>query len=195
MKANIILLISIAILISGCTRENRIITETDIVAKVSYDGMKRGFHHLPNEVKMKSYWLWLNGQVTKESITSELEGMKSKGYGGAVICDALASGKNTSEVPHGPDFASNKWLELLSHAVKEGDRLNLALSLNVQSGWNMGGPTVLPSEAMKKLVFVEREIKGPQEVAVKIDSPDTLLFYEDIIIQAYKTPKQKSGEN
>ena len=50
---------------------------------------------LPDEVKMKSYWLWLNGQVTKESITGELEGMKSKGYGGAVICDAFAAGENT----------------------------------------------------------------------------------------------------
>jgi len=109
---------------------NKIHTDADI----SYETMTKGFHQLPDEVRVKSYWLWLNGQVSKESITFELEHMKAKGFGGAVICDALATGKNTAEVPHGPDFASKEWMELLSHAVSEGDRLNLELSLNVQSG-------------------------------------------------------------
>jgi len=169
------------------------IIQTD--ASISYKTMTNGFHRLPNEARVKSYWLWLNGQVTKESITYELEQMKAKGYGGAVICDALAYGKNTPEVPHGPDFASDDWLKLLSHAVKEGDRLNLALSLNVQSGWNMGGPTVLPSEAMKKVVFVDQKYKGPKKLTVKFPTPDTLLYYKDITIQAFKTPKQGSGKN
>lgn len=170
---------------------NKILTD----ANISYKTMSEGFNHPPDEVRLKSYWLWLNGQVTKESITNELEEMKSKGYGGAVICDALASGKNTSEVPHGSDFAGDEWLELLSHAVKEADRLNMALSLNMQSGWNMGGPTVLPSEAMKRVVFVEHQFEGPQKINVKLDTPDTLLFYEDIVIQAYKTPNQEFGKN
>jgi len=174
---------------SGSSEVNN--TYTD--ANISYEAMASGFHHLPDEARMKSYWLWLNGQVTKESITAELEGMKSKGYGGAVICDALAFGRNTSEVPHGPDFASDEWLELLSHAVREGDRLDLILSLNVQSGWNMGGPTVLPSEAMKKVVFVEQKFQGPQKLTVNFPTPDTLLFYEDIALQAFKTPRQDSG--
>src|SRR6056297_2117821 len=73
-----------------------ITTDTNI----AYRTMSEGFRSPPNEVRTKAYWLWLNGQVTKESITKELEAMKSNGYGGAVICDALASGKNTDEVPH-----------------------------------------------------------------------------------------------
>ena len=44
-------------------------------ANVSYEEMTKGFHQIPNEVRMKSYWIWLNGQVTRESITSELEEM------------------------------------------------------------------------------------------------------------------------
>jgi hypothetical protein len=85
-------------------------------------------------------------------------------------------------------------MELLSHTVKEGDRFNLELSLNVQSGWNMGGPTVLPSEAMKKLVFVEQKFKGPQNLSTEFPVPDTLLYYEDIVIQAFQTPSQGSDE-
>jgi hypothetical protein len=187
------LIISV-ILLLGCSNNqqdnNAVISNLNKInteAIISYEDMVNGFHQLPNEVRMKSYWLWLNGMVTKESITSELEGMKSKGYGGAVICDALAYGKNSTEVPHGPDFASDEWLDLLSHAVGEGDRLDMVLSLNVQSGWNMGGPTVLPSEAMKKLVFTEQKFEGSQKIAVKFATPDTLLFYEDITIQAFKT--------
>jgi len=188
------------ILFFGCCKnqpENKVISGPNRIytdANISYETMTNGFHQPPNEVRVKSYWLWLNGQVTKESITFELEQMKAKGYGGAVICDALATGKNTIEVPHGPDFASKEWMELLSHVVKEGDRLNLELSLNVQSGWNMGGPTVLPSEAMKEVVFVEQKFKGPQTLSIKFPTPDTLLYYEDIVIQAFQTPSQGTGK-
>jgi len=197
-KINFIL--SIILLFGGCKNqsESKVITDRLKIhteADISYDTMVKGFMQPPNEVKMKSYWLWLNGQVTKESITFELEQMKAKGYGGAVICDALATGKHTSEVPHGPDFASPEWMALLSHAVKEGDRLNLELSLNVQSGWNMGGPTVLPSEAMKKVVFVEQMFNGPQTLSMKFPFPDTLLFYEDIVTQAFQTLNHDADEN
>jgi hypothetical protein len=37
---------------------------------------------------MQCYWWWLNGNTTRESITSDLEEMKQKGYGGAMIVDA-----------------------------------------------------------------------------------------------------------
>lgn len=185
----------IFILLLGCNQNStdktideslpNIHTKTNI----GYESMSEAFNNLPNDVRMKSYWLWLNGQVTKESITRELEGMKAKGYGGAVICDALAGGANTKEVPHGADFASPEWMELLAHTVKEADRLGLVLSLNAQSGWNMGGPTVTPAEAMKKLVYTEQKFKGPKTINTKLAFPDTLLYYKDIAVQAFKTPE------
>jgi len=42
----------------------------------------------PNEAKLRAYWWWLNGNVTKAAITRDLEGMREKGFGGAILCDA-----------------------------------------------------------------------------------------------------------
>ncbi|MBS3777561.1 MAG: glycoside hydrolase family 2, partial [Bacteroidales bacterium] len=49
---------------------------------------------------------------------------------------------------------------------------------------------VLPSEALKKVVYAKQEFQGPQKLSVKLNVPDTLLFYKDITIQAYKSNKK-----
>ncbi len=142
MKTKLFFYLAFATLIGGCKKVNSTYpkVDTDIQFHISYDDMKRGFNNIPNRVKVKSYWFWLNGEVTKESITHELERMKEKGCDGAVVCDAMASGRNAPEVPHGPDMVGKEWIKLLKHAVKDGDGLNVVLSLNLQSGWRQDVP-------------------------------------------------------
>ncbi len=48
--------------------------------------LEAGWQNPPNEARLRAYWWWLNGNVTKASITHDLEQMKAKGFGGAVIC-------------------------------------------------------------------------------------------------------------
>ena len=50
--------------------------------------LENGWTNPPNSARLRAYWWWLNGNVTKESITHDLEQMKAKGFGGAVIIDA-----------------------------------------------------------------------------------------------------------
>ena len=57
-----------------------------------------------------------------------------------------------ARVPHGPTFSTPEWRELYRHALREANRLDLELSLNIQSGWNLGGPMVTAEDAPKKLV-------------------------------------------
>jgi hypothetical protein len=52
------------------------------------DGLERGWADPPPGARVRAYWWWLNGNVTKEAITRDLEEMKAKGFGGALICDA-----------------------------------------------------------------------------------------------------------
>src|SRR5450759_3928508 len=117
----------------------------------------------PVEARLRAYWWWLNGNVTKESITHDLEEMKAKGFGGALICDADgASQDGNDRVPHGPTFFSTEWRELYKHALREADRLGLEMSLNIQSGWNLGGPMVKAEDAPKELAWSEKRVTGPQ---------------------------------
>src|SRR5690606_37127993 len=125
-------------------------------------------------------WWWLNGMATKESITRDLEEMKAKGYGGASIVDA---GSSSYDVAHkteaGPVFMSPEWMELYQHAVKEADRIGIELSVNVQSGWNPGAPSITPEMALKKLVYSEVEISGGKNIRMKLPQPDSNLIYKD----------------
>jgi hypothetical protein len=150
-----------------------------------------GWQNPPNEARLRAYWWWLNGNVTKASITRDLEQMKAKGFGGAVIFDAGgASQDGNNNVPHGPTFFSAEWRELYKHTLREADRLGLEISLNIQSGWNLGGPVVTPEDAAKKYVWSERKISGGTNLQIQLPQPKAREnFYRDIAILAYRLKK------
>ncbi|MGN6553391.1 MAG: glycosyl hydrolase [Verrucomicrobiota bacterium] len=152
------------------------------------DPLERDFNQPPIDARLRAYWWWLNGNVTKEAITRDLEQMQAKGFGGAVIFDADgASQAGNAKVPPGPTFGSPEWRELFKHAVREADRLGLELSLNIQSGWNLGGPTVTAEDAPKKLVWTEQRIQGGAEFVGKLEAAKGRDgFYRDLAVLAYK---------
>ncbi|MCF7974602.1 MAG: glycoside hydrolase, partial [Phycisphaerae bacterium] len=131
-------------------------------SSVFSDNLERGFLNPPHSAGIRSFWWWLNSNVTKDAITRDLEAMKAKGYNGAMIFDADGSSQQGNRrVPDGPLFGGPEWTALFVHACTEARRLNLELSLNIQSGWNLGGPKVTEEEATQKLVWTKTTIKGP----------------------------------
>ena len=150
--------------------------------------LESGWENPPNEARLRAYWWWLNGNVTKAAITRDLEQMKAKGFGGAILCDADgASQGGNSKVPHGPTFFTPEWRELYKHALHEAGRLGLDISLNIQSGWNLGGPVVPPEDAGKKYVWSEMKISGGTNVTVKLPEPKAREnFYRDTSVVAFR---------
>jgi hypothetical protein len=156
---------------------------------ISYSAIKKGFKQPPPEARLRCYWWWLNSMATKESITRDLEQMKAKGYGGASIVDAGSSNYTVAhKTQAGPVFMSPGWMELYKHAVKEADRLGIELSVNVQSGWNPGGPTITPELALKKIVFSDTVVKGGRRIEMSLPQPEVKLLYQDIVVQAFQQP-------
>lgn len=141
----------------------------------------------PKEARLRAYWWWLNSNVTKESITNDLEQMKAKGFGGAILCDAGGADQDgNANVPAGPAFFSDAWRELYKHALREADRLGLEISLNIQSGWNLGGPLVKPEDAAKKLVYTQTLITGPKAGPFELEKPKARdNWYRDLYVIAY----------
>ena len=142
----------------------------------------------PPSARLRAYWWWLNGNVTKEALTRDLEQMKAKGFGGALICDAGgAEQRGNAQVPHGPTFFSQAWRELYRHALREADRLGLEMSLNIQSGWNLGGPMVAADDAPKKLTWSEVRVHGPAKVETPLELPKARdRYYRDLFVLAYR---------
>ncbi|MFC3198874.1 glycosyl hydrolase [Parapedobacter deserti] len=139
------------------------------------------------------FWWWLNGNVTEASITRDLEAMNDKGFRGALIFDAGGAEQHgNGQVPAGPLFGSPEWRRLFRHAVSEAARLGLELSLNIQSGWNLGGPDVAPQEAAKLVTWASVRAQGGQ-TGVQLPVPEHRAdYYGDIAVLAF--PLRKEGE-
>ena len=149
--------------------------------------LDEGWTNPPGSARVRAYWWWLNGNVTKASITRDLEGMKAQGFGGAVLIDAGgASQEGNDPVPHGPTFFTPAWRELYRHALTEAARLGLEMDLNIQSGWNLGGPGVTADDAAKKYVWSEALVTGgaPVDLALPVP-PHRENYYRDTIVVAY----------
>jgi hypothetical protein len=159
------------------------------------DELESGFANPPSEARIRAYWWWLNGNVTKAAITRDLEEMAAKGWGGALLCDAGGAEQDgNARVPHGPTFFTPEWRELYKHALTEADRLGLELSLNIQSGWNLGGPTIRPADAPKKLVWSETRLTGPATVHRRLEEPDhPKELYRDVAVVAYRVRRAREG--
>jgi hypothetical protein len=157
--------------------------------------LERGWENPPTQARLRAYWWWLNGNVTKEAITKDLEWMKRIGMGGGLIFDAGgATQGGHAPVPAGPLFGSPEWRELFKHTLREADRLGLEMGLNLQSGWNLGGPMVTPDKAAKVIAWSQLQVAGPTNLAVALPKPKARgNFYRDSFVLAYRNKAGTSG--
>lgn len=149
--------------------------------------LRAGFRNPPPQARLRCYWWWLNGNTDKPTITHDLEEMKAKAFGGAILVDANGADQNGNQpVPAGPKFGSPEWTALYTHALKEADRLGLEITLNIMSGWNLGGPTVKPEDASKLLTLITVPVEGGKPLELNIPKPPSKNgFYRDIAVLAY----------
>ena len=133
-----------------------------------------GFRHPPDSARPWVYWFWLDGNITKEGITADLEAMQRVGLGGAL----WMWGGGVGEGVKGPvKFLSPQWWELMRHTVREADRLGLNINLTAGSGWShSGGPWIKPEHSMQRLeLSQEIPLKGPGLKDVTIAGGDPLV--------------------
>jgi hypothetical protein len=160
------------------------------------NALREGFLNPPPEARTRCYWWWLNGNTDEATISRDLTEMKAKGYGGAILVDADGSGQQGNrETAAGPMFGTPRWRALYLHALGEAQRLGLEISLNIESGWNLGGPDVTPEEGAKLLTWSRVTVKGPAEVRLDLPRPNAAPtgFYRDIAVLAYPLRHGDSG--
>jgi hypothetical protein len=148
--------------------------------------LRQGFQSPPPQAKLRCYWWWLNGNTTEDTITYELTEMSQKGFGGVLLVDANGSNQNgNANVPPGPTFGSPAWTRLYVHALKVAADLHLEVTLNITSGWNLGGPDVKPTDASKILTF-SRTIVPSSHFDGYLPAPSSKNgFYRQIAVLAY----------
>lgn len=139
---------------------------------LSLQTLSEAFIEPPMSSRPGAFWCWLNGDVTKASITRDLEEMKAKGMGRAEIWDVEARNNTNGAFGIGPAFLSDESVDYIQHALSEGKRLGIRIGMVASSGWNAGGSWVTPEWAAKALYSSELEISGPQSFSGALPFPE-----------------------
>ncbi|MBI3852842.1 MAG: hypothetical protein HY298_21515 [Verrucomicrobia bacterium] len=160
------------------------LAQNSIYARDLNHALAKGFDHPPPDARPWVYWFWLNGNITSNGITADLEAMKRVGIGGVLIMEV------DQGAPVGPaDFMSQRWRDLFKHVHNEARRLGLEVNMNDDAGWNgSGGPWIKPEQSMQEVVWTETNLAGPQHFEGTLAQPEaTAGFYRDITVQAFPT--------
>ncbi len=145
--------------------------------------MEEQFLNPPDASKPWVYWWWLNGNVSREGITRDLEEMKRQGINGVLLFHA----GEADGVRAGPRFLSPAWMDQFRFALSEAARLKMEVSINLCDGWDCGGPAIEPESAAKRLVFSEIQADGPRVASLELPSPAvTGGYYREVAVVAFR---------
>ena len=170
-------------------------------ASDSIDALKDGFASPPPSARPGVYWYFMDGNLSREGMTRDLEAMDAAGIGYVVFLEVNVG------VPRGDvDFMSEEWMGLFCHAVSECERLGIQMILGIGPGWTgSGGPWVKGEQSMRHLVSSTAQVKGGTKVSVDLAVPEPnppffgtgsfseeMLkawkeYYEDVAVLAFPT--------
>jgi hypothetical protein len=192
MIVGAILLYCSGTFLSGCEKQRH----------ASREQLQEGFLNPPDSTRPGVYWYFMDGNISREGMTADLESMKEAGIGNLVFLEVNVG------VPRGPvDLLSDQWQDLFKHAVQEAERLGIEITMGVGPGWSgSGGPWVKPEQSMQHLVASSIKVKGPSTYNAILPVPDPRrpyfgegalteqlkkqweTYYEDVFVLAYPTP-------
>ena len=161
------------------------------IAWAAKDSLEKGFVNPPDSAKPHTWWHWMNGNISREGITADLEAMKRVGLGGAQIFNVDCG------IPEGPvKVMTPEWIQMMKHAVTEADRLGLELCMHNCGGWSSsGGPWIKPEQAMQEPTWSEQKVKGPVHFSDILPQPEGRLgFYRDVAVLAFRSDSLPDGE-
>ncbi len=126
-----------------------------VAAAATTSQLADGFAKPPDAARPWVYWFWINGNITQEGITADLEAMRRVGIGGVLIMEV--DGR-----PQGPvAFGTEPWREMFRFACQEAGRLGLVINMNDGTGWTgSGGPWITPETSMQRVLYSELSMAG-----------------------------------
>jgi len=175
-------LLSIALLVCGLNAASQPLKSTG-------RALEAGFLNPPESAKVWSWWHWMNGNVSKEGITADLEAMKRVGIGGLYNFHVGHQLPINGTV----DFMSPQWWSLSKFAASEASRLGLEFGFQNCPGWSAsGGPDVKVEHSMQKLVWSETIVAGPGKYFDTLPRPKidpVYNHYRDVAVVAFPVGK------
>jgi hypothetical protein len=161
------------------------VSTLDCAAAIRADPLATSFRVPPASARPHTWWHWMNGRITREGITADLEWMQRVGIGG-VQAFHIADGFEPGPV----GYLSPEWLQIFEHAASESNRLGLEMCLHNCAGWSSsGGPWITPELAMQEVVWTQQRIDATPQTTIQLERPKAKHdYYRDIAVVAFRTP-------
>lgn len=189
-KSIFFLLLIIGFVPAGCSKKTAAPAQAEMTG---IEALRKGFLSPPNWAKPGVYWYFMDGNLSEEGMTKDLESMASAGISHVVFLEVNVG------VPRGKvDYLSDRWLELFAHAEKECRKLNISMTLGIGPGWSgSGGPWVKPAESMQHLVSSSVTVtgNGNKKIKLPVPPPKKPFFGEGVFTPELKKQWQEFYED
>ena len=141
----------------------------------------------PEATKPRCYWYWMDGHITKEGITKDLEAMRRFGIGEGYI--GIISGQSGMARNRSPRRSRTSGGASSSTPMREGGRSGVDIGFFNSPGWSQsGGPWVQPEQAMRYVALPETRLRGPQQFEGKLPTPEGA--FQDIAVLAFPAARR-----
>lgn len=132
------------------------------------DSLAASFRSPPSSARPWVFWFWINGNISKEGITADLEAMDRAGIGGVLWMEVSGPwwAPDGKVVPLSPE-----WQGAFQWAIRECDRLGMQFDATLDFGYGSGGPHITPDLSMQKLYWSDKLVDGGGAIDVALDRP------------------------
>jgi len=171
---------NMAFSVAGCYLLPGVLKGSTFV-QVLPDDLETFFSAPPGEYRPWVLWYWMNGHITKEGLTLDLEMLQRNGFRGAFIYHFNGG------IPAGPvKTGSDAWLEMVEHAVREAERLGLEIILEFPSYVVGDQSSVSPAYQFRVFTWSVTELPAGKKNRLKLPMPasDSGIF-RDFRVLAY----------
>ena len=144
-------------------------------------GLYEEFADPPQGARPRVWWHWMDGNVSIDGITKDIEWMERAGIGGFHQFDAGGIGMRPI-VDETMPYQSPQWQVAVRYAMNLAAEKGMETAVASAPGWSStGGPWVKPADAMKKLTWRTREVTGGTVQLIRMPAHfDTPGTYQNI---------------
>lgn len=155
------------------------------------ENLQKAFLTPPDSVALAAYWYWISDNISTEGVVKDLESMAAVGIRRVFIGNV---GQEPSKTIYGDvPILSPEWWKAMHQAMKTATQLGLEIGVFNCPGWSQsGGAWVKPEQSMRFLNYKEYNVKGAQQLELKLTKSST--DYEQVNVIAFPTPKAETNE-
>ena len=152
------------------------------------------FKNPPSSAKVHSWWHWVQGSISKDGITKDLESMKAQGIAEATIINVGLIENKEYLVPQ-VKFDTDAWYDMFEWALTEAKRLGITIGAHNSDGWSTsGGPWITPAQSMKTFTWSKTQVDGSKKITINLKKPfNRANYYEDVAVVAVPAKVEPSA--